>query len=91
MCWKWVFVRRCPYTCVLMGIGGQKSTLGVEPYFMHPPYFWRQGLLVAWNLPIKLDWVASEPQGSTRLHLPSIGNASTYCCAWLFFFFNNFI
>lgn len=41
------------YLCV-HGYRSQESTLGVEPYFMYLPYFWRQGLLLAWKLPVRL-------------------------------------
>lgn len=34
----------------------------------------------AWNLPIRLAWLTSEPQGSTRLHLPGDGiTCPCYC------------
>lgn len=37
----------------------------------HHPAFLRQGLLLNWSSPIGLGWLASDPQESSCLHVPS--------------------
>lgn len=44
-----------------------------KPSLLHPLYFLRQHLSLAWSLPIQQGRLASELQESTSLHLPSQG------------------
>lgn len=55
-------------------------------FFSHyPTCFLRQSLSLAWSLPSRLGWLASKPQGSTCLCLPSSGITSTHHCRfWRF-------
>lgn len=40
-------------------------------------------VLPAWNSPIRLDWLASVPQGSTGLHLPRARIPHPACSTWV--------
>lgn len=51
--------------------GGQRSTLNVL-LNRALPYFWRQGLSPDLEFNILVNLAASEPQGSSLFHVPSI-------------------
>lgn len=51
----------------------------------HLSLFSKQNISLAWSSLFRVDWLASKPQGSSRLYLPSTGITSAYHHAWLFF------
>lgn len=63
------YVCASTYTCAGARVG-QKSASNAVP----PPTLWRQGLSLGLGGPqVGVTWMASEPQRSTCLHLPSPG------------------
>lgn len=68
-----VCVLTCTYTCLWR----PKESLGCHPQVCHRPTV-RLGLSLDLNSPIRLERLASEPQGVSCLSLPNAGITRVY-------------
>ena len=60
-------------------VGTVRGQPWVLQILRHLSLFSETDLSLAWNFVRLSVWLATEPQGSVYLHLPSVGITGTYC------------
>lgn len=52
--------------------GDQRTTTGVLPHELHPPWSSRHGVSLGWNSLATLNWLASKLQGLLLSAIPAL-------------------
>lgn len=76
----YVCTHLCAGVCMYVEASGQYWGSSLIAFHFN---FWGKVLYWNWSLEIWLDWLASKPQVSSYLYLPSAGITGACSCTWL--------